>query len=143
MTTTLNSACVKSQKKMNFVSKNDQRRGQTIILQGLFQRAAFILIISFQHFIHPLQGHGGAGAYSSCLQVRGRVHPAQVASLSQDQHTGTKELKFYSCLSKTSPTEKHSDGLRRFNCFFVLLFKLRAADAEARHVGHIRHNMEG
>lgn len=67
----------------------------------------------------------------------------QVASLSQDQHTGTKELKFYSCVSKTSPTEKHSDGLRRFNYFFVLLFKLRAADAEARHVGHIRHNMEG
>uniref|UniRef100_A0A669DAA6 Metalloendopeptidase n=1 Tax=Oreochromis niloticus TaxID=8128 RepID=A0A669DAA6_ORENI len=50
--------------------------------------------IQFNSSIHSLplilsRVAGGAGAYPSCHRARGRVHPGQVASLSQGQHTGT------------------------------------------------------
>ena len=39
--------------------------------------------VHFLHPFNPIQGHGWVGAYPSCHQARGRVHPGQVTSPSQ------------------------------------------------------------
>lgn len=85
--------------------------------------------IFYCFFLNGVKG-GGAGAYPSCLQARGRVHPGQVISSSLGQHAETNNISRLSfTLKSPSPYKRVPGTLRGFehgNMFLIYLFWLNS-----------------